>query len=98
MPFITLDIDECLRNNGGCEYSCSNTDGSYKCGCQPGFKLKSNGHDCEGIIHFPFYNPISRKIFRGLAKIQISKVENFSTIFNGFSKLTSDKLSRRIQL
>lgn len=51
MPFITLDIDECLRNNGGCEYSCSNTDGSYKCGCQPGFKLKNNGHDCEGIIH-----------------------------------------------
>ena len=27
------DIDECLRNNGGCEEVCTNNIGSYRCGC-----------------------------------------------------------------
>ena len=29
-----IDINECSHNNGGCEDTCNNTMGSYKCSCQ----------------------------------------------------------------
>ena len=37
-----IDIDECLVSNGGCEHICLNTNGSYHCSCQSGFKLTNN--------------------------------------------------------
>jgi hypothetical protein len=43
------DINECLENNGGCEQSCSNTDGSFKCSCRSGFNLASDGRYCEDV-------------------------------------------------
>ena len=48
MIFLILDIDECLTNKGGCEYSCTNTVGSYICQCKSGFQLDSDGHGCSG--------------------------------------------------
>ena len=44
-----LDINECAVGNGGCQHDCTNTDGSYTCGCQSGFKLNNNEHTCSGI-------------------------------------------------
>ena len=38
MCLCTADINECLTNNGSC-HSCSNTDGSYECYCNSGFKV-----------------------------------------------------------
>ena len=35
---LTVDINECLANNGSC-HSCSNTDGSYECYCNSGFRI-----------------------------------------------------------
>ncbi len=43
-----LDYNECNMNNGGCEDSCRNTDGSYQCNCRGGFRLGTNMHECEG--------------------------------------------------
>ena len=43
-----LDINECDNNNGGCEYSCENLGGSYKCGCRPGYELNSDRLTCRG--------------------------------------------------
>ena len=46
---IFPDIDECRRNNGGCQSVCSNLPGSYVCSCEPGFKLRRNGRSCSKL-------------------------------------------------
>lgn len=46
---LFLDIDECQENNGNCEKICQNTHGSYECSCPEGFRLKSDGKNCEDI-------------------------------------------------
>ena len=33
-----LDVNECLDQNGGCEQTCLNTEGSYQCGCYEGYE------------------------------------------------------------
>ena len=49
------DIDECtLNNNGGCEQTCHNTDGSYYCSCLNGYSIDANGHNCIGKLHKTF--------------------------------------------
>ena len=44
------DVDECLTNNGGCEYNCTNTDGSFNCSCDAGYELDSDGFNCSSEI------------------------------------------------
>jgi len=41
-----LDINECLQPNPPCEHTCTNTQGSYVCSCDPGYTL--NRDNCEG--------------------------------------------------
>eukprot|EP00058_Branchiostoma_floridae_P020427 XP_002605917.1 hypothetical protein BRAFLDRAFT_87409 [Branchiostoma floridae] len=46
---ITLkDINECSSNNGGCNQICTNTVGSYRCSCRPGYRL-SGSRTCVDI-------------------------------------------------
>ena len=40
------DNNECLSGNGGCQQVCVNTNGSYYCDCQTGYKLKSDDISC----------------------------------------------------
>ena len=54
--FTYVDIDECLVDIGGCEFSCTNLEGinnttglGYQCGCDNGYKLTADNHDCYGI-------------------------------------------------
>ena len=44
------DINECSIGNGGCQQTCINTPGSYRCGCRSGYKLTSDNTTCEGNI------------------------------------------------
>lgn len=44
-----VDIDECQKQNGGCSHRCSNTEGSFKCSCPPGYKLDSDQKTCQDI-------------------------------------------------
>lgn len=43
------DIDECARNNGGCEQVCENTIGSFKCSCSKGYALDPETKMCKAI-------------------------------------------------
>jgi len=45
---VSLDVDECATNNGGCHMGCVNTIGSYECTCEDGFVLSIDGHVCAG--------------------------------------------------
>nr|KAF6438964.1 signal peptide, CUB domain and EGF like domain containing 2 [Molossus molossus] len=40
------DVNECLKNNGGCQHICVNLIGSYQCSCKEGFFLSDNQHTC----------------------------------------------------
>ena len=34
---LSVDINECDINNGGCQHICTNTNGSYNCSCRSGY-------------------------------------------------------------
>ncbi|XP_041361721.1 uncharacterized protein LOC121377697 isoform X2 [Gigantopelta aegis] len=43
------EINECACRNGGCQYFCTNNNGSYFCHCPLGLKLSSDDHRCDDI-------------------------------------------------
>jgi fibulin 1/2 len=43
------DIDECSVGPGLCQHNCLNTWGSFRCTCQPGFTLQSDGRSCYDV-------------------------------------------------
>lgn len=48
--FAPADVNECWRYPGRlCAQTCENTPGSYKCSCTSGFRLSSDGKNCEGV-------------------------------------------------
>ena len=52
LPRIFLiDIDECREGTDGCGQVCSNTFGSYICGCNNGYRLAADLHGCNGISY-----------------------------------------------
>ena len=43
------DVNECEQpDNAGCSHTCTNTEGSYMCGCPVGLQLSNNQHTCVG--------------------------------------------------
>ena len=46
-----LDIDECATANGNCDQDCHNTNGSYYCTCDSGWRLDPDGHACNGEFY-----------------------------------------------
>ena len=45
-----LDINECsLNTTNWCDQLCMNTNGSFRCSCNAGFSLSSNGRSCLDI-------------------------------------------------
>lgn len=44
-----IDIDECSYDNGGCDQVCNNSQGSYSCSCESGFKMSPSGRSCADI-------------------------------------------------
>ena len=46
--FNNTDIDECATDNGGCEHTCTNMEGSFGCSCPAGYSLTVDGFNCSG--------------------------------------------------
>ena len=42
------DINECTEGTDNCQQTCTNTDGSFTCDCDTGFRLATDGHNCNG--------------------------------------------------
>ena len=42
-----LDIDEC--SDDVCTQTCTNTEGSFTCGCNSGYELDADGTTCNGM-------------------------------------------------
>ena len=62
--YYLVDVNECLETPDicGANSTCSNTDGSYQCGCVEGF-VKDNCTDlCTGKLTFIFSNGTEGKI------------------------------------
>ena len=45
---LLTDVNECDTNNGGCDHSCTNTQGSFECSCDEGYILDSDDFSCLG--------------------------------------------------
>ena len=44
-----LDIDPCSEGLHGCSQTCTNTLGSFTCGCNNGYLLDTDGAICIGM-------------------------------------------------
>ena len=46
--YVSVDINECDNDNGGCAHTCINQPGSYQCQCDVEFNSESNRMNCTG--------------------------------------------------
>ena len=53
--FVFADINECSKEDHGCEHICINTVGSYYCVCRNGYFLNEGGRTCLGRTVFKMY-------------------------------------------
>ena len=53
MSLFAADIDECSADGvAGCDQTCMNTDGGYRCDCGTLYTLNANGRTCDNINGF----------------------------------------------
>ena len=45
---LCIDINEC-NERSGCDQLCTNTNGSYYCSCNEGYRLMNDGKSCKGM-------------------------------------------------
>ena len=45
---LYADVNECQTSNGGCNQTCTNTDGSFECACKTGYALAEDNLGCNG--------------------------------------------------
>ncbi len=50
MSRYLIDNNECTLNTDGCQQLCVNTVGSFRCDCNSGYTLDSNGITCSGKL------------------------------------------------
>lgn len=50
--FSNIDQNECDTTNGGCSQNCMNTEGSFYCTCNAGYKLNADKRQCDGEDKF----------------------------------------------
>ena len=45
---MNTDHNECNSNAHACEHVCHNSQGSYACSCNTGYRLAANNRTCDG--------------------------------------------------
>ena len=48
---FSIDVDECSEGSHNCDQFCNNTDGSFTCSCEPGFKLSTDHKSCISMYY-----------------------------------------------
>lgn len=48
--YYSADVNECARNTDNCQQVCVNTNGGFRCACNTGYLLNSDGRTCRGNI------------------------------------------------
>ena len=76
------DVDECSFLNGGCEDICTNSFGSFSCGCSGNGTLNADGKSCTGrfTINFSplnFCKPFSKRQILDTSKLKGFADDNF---------------------
>ena len=54
-------MNECADNINRCQQKCVNTNGSYKCECNDGYKLRDDRKTCSELtrkLYFKFFNEL----------------------------------------
>ena len=46
--FTAIDVNECKKNNGGCNHFCHNFLGGFYCSCKIGYRLGNDMKTCIG--------------------------------------------------
>ena len=56
--FIYPDIDECSNGTDTCTQTCTDTHGSFTCGCNTGYELDTDGFTCNSkhllVYHYDY--------------------------------------------
>ena len=61
--FFVVDIDECEDDTDGCSQTCTNTQGSFTCGCNDGYVLNVDGTACDGMYMVLIYYYVHFDVF-----------------------------------
>ena len=61
------DVDECAEDTDGCLHTCTNTIGSFICGCNStGYTLDDDGITCHGMQKlYSIYHTYKHKYVAG---------------------------------
>ena len=65
---ICPDVDECADENDGCSQTCTNTIGSFICGCHSAiYTLEIDGITCNGMqkLYIAFNHTYKHKYVAG---------------------------------
>ncbi len=56
-PLLYTDVDECNSTSlNNCSQVCVNTEGSYTCDCEAGYRLAADLITCEGTYTVKLHN------------------------------------------
>lgn len=45
-----MTVDHCMKNNGGCQDTCTSSKTGPVCGCNAGYKLDASKKNCTGNL------------------------------------------------
>ena len=80
--FYNVDVDECGDDTDGCSQTCTNTEGSFTCGCNDGYVLNVDGTTCDGMymLHVYYYVKCNVLLIVHKGSNSISSLQSFKHV------------------